>query len=46
MKIQLYCRWHEMPDWVTTGFNEYQRRFPKDMPLELFEIPPVNAAKR
>lgn len=28
-----------MPDWVTTGFNEYQRRFPKDMPLELIEIP-------
>ncbi|TCP92182.1 23S rRNA (pseudouridine-1915-N(3)-) methyltransferase [Cricetibacter osteomyelitidis] len=28
-----------MPDWVTKGFNEYQRRFPKDMPFELVEIP-------
>ena len=28
-----------MPKWVETGFSEYQRRFPKDMPLELLEIP-------
>ena len=28
-----------MPDWVTRGFEEYQRRFPRDMPLELIEIP-------
>lgn len=28
-----------MPHWVVAGFKEYQRRFPKDMPLELVEIP-------
>ena len=28
-----------MPAWVETGFTEYQRRFPRDMPLELIEIP-------
>ncbi|WP_408642825.1 RNA methyltransferase [Yersinia pseudotuberculosis] len=28
-----------MPDWVQTGFIEYLRRFPKDMPFELAEIP-------
>ena len=28
-----------MPAWVTAGFEEYQRRFPKDMPFELIEIP-------
>mgnify|MGYP001348609487 CR=1 FL=1 len=28
-----------MPDWVQTGFTEYLRRFPKDMPFELIEIP-------
>ncbi|WP_024871597.1 23S rRNA (pseudouridine(1915)-N(3))-methyltransferase RlmH [Tolumonas lignilytica] len=39
MKIQLIAVGTKMPDWVTTGFNEYQRRFPKDMPLELIEIP-------
>ncbi|MGL4205008.1 MAG: 23S rRNA (pseudouridine(1915)-N(3))-methyltransferase RlmH [Aeromonadaceae bacterium] len=39
MKIQLFAVGTKMPDWVTTGFNEYQRRFPKDLPLELVEIP-------
>ena len=29
----------KMPAWVETGFTEYQRRFPKDMALELIEIP-------
>src|SRR5699024_11835844 len=28
-----------MPDWVQTGFTEYLRRFPKDMPFVLIEIP-------
>lgn len=28
-----------MPKWVEEGFNEYKRRFPYDMPLELTEIP-------
>lgn len=27
-----------MPDWVETGYNEYARRFPSDMPLQLVEI--------
>ncbi len=39
MKIQLIAVGTKMPDWVITGFTEYQRRFPKDMPLELIEIP-------
>ena len=39
MKIQLIAVGTKMPDWVTAGFTEYQRRFPKDMPLELIEIP-------
>lgn len=28
-----------MPCWVEEGYQQYQRRFPKDMPLELIEIP-------
>lgn len=28
-----------MPDWVQTGFMDYLRRFPRDMPFELIEIP-------
>ena len=39
MKIQLIAVGTKMPDWVTAGFNEYQRRFPKEMSLELVEIP-------
>lgn len=39
MKLQLIAVGTKMPKWVETGYNEYQRRFPKDMPLELIEIP-------
>ena len=39
MKITLIAVGTKMPAWVTTGFEEYQRRFPKDMPFELIEIP-------
>ncbi len=34
-----------MPDWVQTGFTEYLRRFPKDMPFELVEIPAGKRSK-
>ncbi|WP_053146135.1 23S rRNA (pseudouridine(1915)-N(3))-methyltransferase RlmH [Erwinia billingiae] len=43
MKLQLVAVGTKMPDWVQTGFLEYLRRFPKDMPLELTE---VQAGKR
>ena len=39
MKITLIAVGTKMPTWITTGFEEYQRRFPKDMPFELIEIP-------
>ncbi|WP_261642706.1 23S rRNA (pseudouridine(1915)-N(3))-methyltransferase RlmH [Erwinia mallotivora] len=39
MKLQLVAVGTKMPDWVQTGFMEYLRRFPKDMPLELSEVP-------
>lgn len=39
MKLQLIAVGTKMPAWVKTGFEEYQRRFPKDIPLELIEIP-------
>lgn len=43
MKIQLVAVGTKMPAWVTTGFQEYQRRFPRDLPLDLIEI---SAGKR
>lgn len=39
MKIQLIAVGTKMPAWVTARFEEYQRRFPKEMPFELIEIP-------
>ncbi|WP_213221388.1 23S rRNA (pseudouridine(1915)-N(3))-methyltransferase RlmH, partial [Klebsiella michiganensis] len=39
MKLHLVAVGTKMPDWVQTGFSEYLRRFPKDMPFELVEIP-------
>lgn len=39
MKLQLIAVGTRMPDWVTTGFKEYQHRFPRDMAFELVEIP-------
>ncbi|MGL5410215.1 MAG: 23S rRNA (pseudouridine(1915)-N(3))-methyltransferase RlmH, partial [Shewanella sp.] len=29
MKLQLIAVGTRMPDWVTRGFEEYQRRFPR-----------------
>ncbi len=39
MKLQLIAIGTKMPNWVETGYQEYSRRFPRDMPLELIEIP-------
>ena len=29
-----------MPDWITTGFNEYTKRMPREAKIELLEIKP------
>jgi len=29
-----------MPDWITTGFNEYAKRMPRETRIELIEIRP------
>jgi 23S rRNA (pseudouridine1915-N3)-methyltransferase len=33
---------HRMPEWINTGFAEYARRLPREMPLELREIKPAD----
>lgn len=45
MKIYMVAVGTSMPDWVKEGFKEYQRRFPRDMPLELIEIPNLKRTK-
>lgn len=39
MKISVIAVGSKMPNWVTQAFNDYQNRFPRDLPLELIEIP-------
>lgn len=43
MRIQLIAVGTRMPAWVEQGYQEYARRFPNDMPLQLTEI---HAGKR
>ncbi len=40
MKLWLVTVGHKMPDWVTTGFNEYAKRMPREARIELLEIKP------
>lgn len=39
MRIQVIAVGTKMPAWVEQGYQEYARRFPADMPLQLTEIP-------
>jgi 23S rRNA (pseudouridine1915-N3)-methyltransferase len=45
MKIQLIAVGTKMPDWVEKGYQEYARRFPNEMQLELLEIPAGKRSK-
>ena len=40
MKLLIVTVGHKMPDWITTGFNEYAKRMPREAKLELLEIKP------
>ena len=39
MRIQVIAVGSKMPAWVEQGYQQYARRFPADMPLQLIEIP-------
>ena len=45
MRLTLYAVGNKMPAWVTQGFNEYARRFPRDLSFDLVEIPPGKRGK-
>ncbi|MDX5445435.1 MAG: 23S rRNA (pseudouridine(1915)-N(3))-methyltransferase RlmH [Zoogloeaceae bacterium] len=38
MRLLLVAVGTRMPDWVEAGFDEFARRMPREMPLELVEI--------
>ena len=39
MKIRLRAVGTKMPDWITTGFDDYAKRLTDDVRLEVVEIP-------
>jgi 23S rRNA (pseudouridine1915-N3)-methyltransferase len=39
MKLKLLAVGTRMPSWVVTGFEEYRKRMPTELSLELIEIP-------
>ncbi|MBK8973944.1 MAG: 23S rRNA (pseudouridine(1915)-N(3))-methyltransferase RlmH [Hahellaceae bacterium] len=39
MRIRLISVGSRVPEWVESGYQEYARRLPREMPLELVEIP-------
>ena len=41
MKIRLIAVGSRPPEWVSRGFEEYARRLPREMPLELVEVLPA-----
>ena len=40
MKLFIVTVGHKMPGWITTGFNEYAKRMPREAKIELLEIKP------
>jgi 23S rRNA (pseudouridine1915-N3)-methyltransferase len=40
MKLILCAVGHRMPAWVSAGFDDYTRRMPREMPIDLIEIRP------
>lgn len=45
MQLRLITVGQKMPSWVEQGYKEYARRFPRDFPLELIEVPAVKRGK-
>lgn len=39
MKIKLITIGTRLPTWVDTAYDDYQKRLPAELPLELIEIP-------
>ncbi|TBW56214.1 23S rRNA (pseudouridine(1915)-N(3))-methyltransferase RlmH [Marinobacter halodurans] len=45
MRLKLVCVGQKMPGWVEDGYQEYARRFPPDLLLELAETPLAQRGK-
>jgi len=40
MKLHILAVGHKMPEWIGTGFEEYSKRMPPELRIELREIKP------
>jgi 23S rRNA (pseudouridine1915-N3)-methyltransferase len=40
MKFHILAVGHKMPDWIANGFDEYAKRMPPELRIELREIKP------
>jgi len=45
MRIKLIAVGTRMPAWVTQGFEDYQKRMPAEMALDLIEVPQGHRGK-
>ncbi len=45
MRLRLVCVGQKMPDWVSQGYQDYARRMPPELPLELAEIAMAHRGK-
>jgi 23S rRNA (pseudouridine1915-N3)-methyltransferase len=45
MRLRLICVGQKMPSWVTQGYQEYARRMPPELSLELTEVGLVHRGK-
>lgn len=45
MRLRLICVGQKMPGWVTEGFQEYTRRMPRELSVDLVEVPMAHRGK-
>jgi 23S rRNA (pseudouridine1915-N3)-methyltransferase len=45
LNIELLAAGTKPPDWIATGIKEYQKRLPRDWPLDIREIPVAKRRK-
>jgi 23S rRNA (pseudouridine1915-N3)-methyltransferase len=44
VKLHIVTVGHKPPDWITSGFQEYTRRMPRELPVVLTEVRPAARA--
>ena len=45
MKLRIVALGHRMPAWVDAGFNDYARRMPRDLRVELTALKPESRSQ-